>query len=401
MNIQRKSFQAAEFKVVDGAQGIAEMIVSVFGNVDFGKETVALGFFAESIATKRNSAGQLRVKGVWGHDWLTPVAKTLDAKELPPGDAALPPKLAHLGGLWVRGQFNLDTQRGHDAFSDLQFGAIDEFSIGYRVLEDSFNQETGVRTLLKGEWYEWSPVLVGMNQATELLGTKAAGGEKKALDGSFENIAEEVLAQALVVLASMLPTADGGTGGGGMMGSSSNKPYGWVVATFDTHAIISACAEGGPTTYWDVPYTVDHSGGATDGQVTIGTPTEVELTYTPVKAVAHGNPDSQERFAAQLERVLLEITAAKARAKDLLELRAKEGRTFSSANVSMIGDVADQTIALGSQATTLGTQLHELLDRAAAGKAEAVDAQALYARFLESERRHLEYEHARTERIFA
>jgi hypothetical protein len=76
--------------------------------------------------------------------------------------------------LWVKGQFNLDTQPGREAYSNLKFGAIDEFSIGYRVLEDAHDKKTGVRDLVRGEWYEWSPVLVGANDATELLSIKSA-----------------------------------------------------------------------------------------------------------------------------------------------------------------------------------------------------------------------------------
>lgn len=175
--VDRKTFEAAQFKAIDGDQGIAEMIVSVFHNTDGGNEIVMPGFFAESIARRRTMDGRPKAKGVWSHEWGVPIGKTLDAKELLPGDGRLPPSLADLGGLWVQGQFNLETQRGREAFSDLKFGAIDEFSIGYSVTRDEYDNETGVRKLLKGEWYEWSPVLVGMNDATVLLGTKAATPE--------------------------------------------------------------------------------------------------------------------------------------------------------------------------------------------------------------------------------
>lgn len=176
MNIERKTFSAAEFKVVDSVQGIAEMVVSVFNNLDDGNDVVMPGFFAESIARRRTSDGRPKAKGVWMHDWSTPIAKTLDAKEIMPGDPLLPPRLSALGGLWVKAQFNLETQRGREAFSDLQFGTIDEFSFGYQTKEYNYDEETGVRKLVKGEWYEWSPVLVGMNDQTVLLGTKEIGG---------------------------------------------------------------------------------------------------------------------------------------------------------------------------------------------------------------------------------
>ena len=91
-----------------------------------------------------------------------PVAKTLEAQS------------RQTEGLVIRGQFNLDTQRGREAFSDIKFGIIDEFSIGYRVVKDSFDSEQkDIRQLDELELYEWSPVLVGMNPATELLTIKS------------------------------------------------------------------------------------------------------------------------------------------------------------------------------------------------------------------------------------
>lgn len=171
--IRRKVFPSAEFKTIDDAEGIAEMIVSVFHNIDDGGEIVMPGFFAGSIERRKTGDGRPRAKGVWAHDWSKPVAKTLDARELPPGDPGLPADIRDFGGLWVRGQFNLATQRGRESFSDLQFGTVDEFSIGYSVIRDEWDKETGVTRLREGEWYEWSPVLAGMNPLTALVGTKS------------------------------------------------------------------------------------------------------------------------------------------------------------------------------------------------------------------------------------
>jgi HK97 family phage prohead protease len=172
MNIEYKTHEVV-CKNADDTTGIAEMIVSVFGNVDDGGDKILPGFFAESLAKRRNAAGQPKVKGVWAHDWSMPIAKTLEARELQPGDPMLPAILTALGGLYIKGQFNLETQRGKEAFSDLKFGTIDEFSIGYYTQEFQRDNDTGVRTLIKGELYEWSPVLVGMNDETMLLSVKS------------------------------------------------------------------------------------------------------------------------------------------------------------------------------------------------------------------------------------
>lgn len=165
MDMQRKAFRAPEFKAIDRQAGIIEAIVAVFGNVDMGDERIMPGAFAESL-TKRTP------KGVWAHDWQQPVAKTLEARELLPGDPLLPASISANGGLYIKGQFNLDTQRGKDAFSDIAFGLVDEFSIGYSVLKYAEDEETDVTDLLKVDLYEWSPVVAGMNPATALLSAK-------------------------------------------------------------------------------------------------------------------------------------------------------------------------------------------------------------------------------------
>lgn len=166
MELERKTFHA-ELKAVDEPTGIIEAIVSVFNNTDMGGDIVRAGAFNTSL-------GRKMPKGVWMHDWEQPVAKTLMAKELEPGNPMLPPMLANLGGLYVKGQFNLDTQRGREAFSDIKFGLVDEFSIGYYASKVMYNDKTFERELIECELIEWSPVLQGMNPATVLISAKSA-----------------------------------------------------------------------------------------------------------------------------------------------------------------------------------------------------------------------------------
>lgn len=142
----------------EGDQYIVEAYVSIFDNVDLGGDKIIKGAFAESLAKKLP-------KGVWMHDWTIPVSKTLEARE---DDK----------GLFIRMQFNAETQRGKDAYSDIKFGIIDEFSIGYRVLDHEY-EDDGTRVLKKIKLYEYSPVLAGMNPDTEVLSVKSDKPEKK------------------------------------------------------------------------------------------------------------------------------------------------------------------------------------------------------------------------------
>jgi hypothetical protein len=65
----------------------------------------------------------------------------------------------------------MNTQRGRETYSDIKEGIIDEFSIGYSVVEETFAQD-GARELVKGKLYEWSPVLFGANSQTALISAK-------------------------------------------------------------------------------------------------------------------------------------------------------------------------------------------------------------------------------------
>lgn len=173
MNLRYKTYSAAHTKTLDEAQGIAEHIVSVFNNVDHGGDRILPGFFEASIKNKLP-------KGVWAHDWEKPVAKTLEARALPAGDPLLPEEIKHLGGMYVKAQYNLQTQNGREAFSNVSGGFVDEFSIGYSVEEANYDAKTGITDLVKGAWYEWSPVLWGMNPLTQHLSAKSRSGAKMA-----------------------------------------------------------------------------------------------------------------------------------------------------------------------------------------------------------------------------
>jgi len=164
MEIKYKSGCKAYVKSPE--DGTIEAIVSVFGNIDSYNERVMPGAFTKSLETKLP-------KGVWAHNWEQPIAKTLSAEELLPGDPGLPEAIRENGGLKITAKFNLNTQRGREAYSDIKEGIIDEFSIGYFTIGDNI-AEDGVRDLTEISLHEWSPVLVGANPATAILSVKSA-----------------------------------------------------------------------------------------------------------------------------------------------------------------------------------------------------------------------------------
>lgn len=185
-------------KVIDKQQGVVQALVSVSGNEDKDGDVVVPG---------ATSLGLARVtpKGVWSHDWNTPVAKTLNVTEVYPGDKSLPGDLLTngFGAMRVEMQFNLDSNAGREAFQQVKFfGDSQEWSVGYEVVSAvaGNDAETAVvgalqrlgeasmnwyvtngkslanpsRFILDWTVYEYSPVLFGANNLTRSESTKAA-----------------------------------------------------------------------------------------------------------------------------------------------------------------------------------------------------------------------------------
>jgi HK97 family phage prohead protease len=163
----------AKANILDRAQGITEQIVNVTGHKDSQGDTIMPGAFAYLDNPKP--------KGVWHHDWKAWIAKTVVADELKPSSPALrmlAPDLYDkgLGGLYIKAQYNLDTQAGRDALSNVEFfGDEAEYSIGYDVLEmepDGDKENPGWLLKAVPVW-EWSPVLFGANELTRTLALKS------------------------------------------------------------------------------------------------------------------------------------------------------------------------------------------------------------------------------------
>ena len=97
------------------AKGTIEGYASRFGIKDQGGDIVVKGAFSASLAERSP-------KMLWQHDPSQPIGKWIDAKE----DST---------GLVVRGQINMDVQKGREAHSLIKDGAIDGLSIGYKTLK--------------------------------------------------------------------------------------------------------------------------------------------------------------------------------------------------------------------------------------------------------------------------
>ena len=139
---------------IDKAQGVVEAFVSGIGNKDSVGDVVVSGAFNGSLKRRKPRV-------VWGHDWNQPIGKVLEIYEVPKSDPRLPDKMkqAGIGGLFAKVQFNLNTERGREAFANVAFYGMDqEWSIGYKTITADFDAGRQANMLKEVELYEMSPV---------------------------------------------------------------------------------------------------------------------------------------------------------------------------------------------------------------------------------------------------
>jgi HK97 family phage prohead protease len=154
---------------LDELEGIVECFVSGIGNKDSVGDICATGAFAKSLQRRKPRV-------VWGHNWNDPIGKVLEIYEVPASDPRLPMKMkmAGIGGLYAKVQFNLQSEKGKEAFANVAFfGEEQEWSIGYKTLRAQYDDNLQANVLYEVELYEVSPVLHGANQLTGTISVKS------------------------------------------------------------------------------------------------------------------------------------------------------------------------------------------------------------------------------------
>jgi hypothetical protein len=152
-----KQFKAS-LKLMDGQpEGSVQAMFSIFNKRDEGNDVVLPSFFTD---------GQPIAMTPWGHNW----------GDLPPGKGVI--RVLTEGAVFD-GAFFMDTEQGVQHYRTVKnMGGLQEWSFGFSVKEASIGQfpdgnEMPVRYLVKGETYEVTPCLVGMNRDTFTLGIKS------------------------------------------------------------------------------------------------------------------------------------------------------------------------------------------------------------------------------------
>lgn len=202
-----KTFSGApEILKADDAKGIVEAIVSVTGNKDLQGDIIDPGAWQAAIDTG------VMPRITADHAWRVQsnLGRTLAAEEWMPGDPRLPDSLKEkgYGGLWVKGQFNLDKQLARETYSDLKGGFVNEFSVGFDVATDEKGKkceqsgDDGYHIKSIAPWYEWSVVFMGANPETRPISLKAAAAQDEMTAEEFIALEDEA------ILAIYYETAD-------------------------------------------------------------------------------------------------------------------------------------------------------------------------------------------------
>ena len=182
-----ENFTETQYKSIPGqistneSLGIVECFAAAIGNKDSVGDICLPGCFDSSLRRRKPRV-------VWGHSWNEPIGKVLDIYEVGPNDPRLPAKMRvnGVGGLYARVQINLKSERGREAFSNIQFfGEEQEWSIGYKTLDATYDNQKKANLLKEVELYEVSPVLHGANQLTGTISVKSDNQALKDPDGGL------------------------------------------------------------------------------------------------------------------------------------------------------------------------------------------------------------------------
>ena len=175
----------SDVKVIDGAEGIVEAYVNSMCVVDHDGEILQFDAFNASIEKGGQSVA-------WFHDQSSPVGKVIDAAPIELGYGDYDDEDFKKGRLKAVMQFNMNTQRGREAFADVQFGSVKEWSVGFRSLDDNIERLSNgdnVRIIKSLDWVEVSPVMRGASPDTQTIISKSATDTSKDSEKDSEDVA--------------------------------------------------------------------------------------------------------------------------------------------------------------------------------------------------------------------
>ena len=128
------------------------------GNIDHAMDRSIDGVYSKSI--KAHVDNGTMPKMLWMHDPKSlPIGKWVSMKE----DAK---------GLMLEGEF-ANTERGREVYTLMKSGALDSFSIGYRVIQEKWNAGMQCNDLVEVDIKEISVVNFACNEESRLVNIKS------------------------------------------------------------------------------------------------------------------------------------------------------------------------------------------------------------------------------------
>jgi len=160
----------SDAKAVDEAEGIVEAYVNTMGVIDADGDIVEPSAFDQSIRDN------LPIPVLSGHDQSSLVGKVIFAQpQYITGDEYR---------LFTRMQFNMDTEAGRDAYSNVAGDYVREWSVGFNIPQkfDVSNEGNDVSTLIRRianlDWVEVSTVIRGSSPSTVTVAAKSAASDE-------------------------------------------------------------------------------------------------------------------------------------------------------------------------------------------------------------------------------
>lgn len=156
-------------KFAGGTEGIIEGLASTYSEVpDAYGDVIAPGAFAQSLAAHK-AAGTLPVM-LWSHRSDEPIGHWLEMVETP-------------AGLAVRGQLNLKTERGRQAFEHVDAKDVTGLSIGFSIPDGGRKSNSnGTATLTAVTLEEVSVVALPANRGARITGVKSLASRAELED---------------------------------------------------------------------------------------------------------------------------------------------------------------------------------------------------------------------------
>lgn len=138
--------------------GSFEGYASTFGNPDRVNDIIAQGAFTNTLSDHKARKRQIRMLSQ--HDRYNLIGG------FPPEDAKEDDR-----GLFVKGNINLDTQRGREDFALMKQGVLEDMSIGFIIRDSEMND--GAQVIKEVELFEISLVTEPANQEAQVTAIKA------------------------------------------------------------------------------------------------------------------------------------------------------------------------------------------------------------------------------------